>query len=162
MTITYSNAKATSSSHVSGFAYVASAVVFLVFPAVIIAIGFFSSQPTGTLISPLPSTQISESPTPTVSNNLPIIANDKDEVVASSSAENLSNSISNQAAFSPGTIQVEVKDQRITANSQILLVPKAGDSSTYFVVSKDTGKFVIGTDKADSTERVIDYQIVNP
>ncbi|HEX9007875.1 MAG TPA: hypothetical protein VF837_01280 [Patescibacteria group bacterium] len=138
-----------------------SATIFLFIPTSIVVLGYYSSQPTGNLISPLPQGVLSEiSPTPT--DNLPIIAAPNDASMSSISQTQQSNSSDHSVTLLANTPDVTVQNTTVTENSQILIVPKESDKSIYYVKSKASGSFVIATETPSNMDRVIDYQIVSP
>ncbi len=153
----------------------ASALFFI--PTTLIILGYYSSQPTGTLISPLPQGVLSEQPSPTPTaivpsvtpttapDNRPIIASDNSATTAASSnvTPNAdSNMVDKVATIDAGTTERIVKDSEVTADSQIYLSPRPGDKAIYSLGSKKTGQFTISVEGASDTIRYIDYHIVNP
>jgi len=94
----------------------------------LIILGYYSSQPTGTLISPIPQATLGEttpSVTPAISpQNQPIIASDN-PASQSATSEVIPVSGSNMtdkiATINPNTTEVTINDKEVTQNSQIYL-----------------------------------------
>jgi hypothetical protein len=164
--IEYSNAPASRhNSPLGGLAFAVSGLVFLIVPIALMVIGYYSGRPTGTLLSPLPQSILSEdTPTPTrpITENLPLIASDNTSTDSAVTTVSNSNSSDGTATLKAGATEVKIESNKINSNSQILIIPKSQDSSVYFVKSKDTDFFILGSDKASNQDRLIDYQIVNP
>lgn len=149
-------------------AIVITACALFFIPTTLIVLGYYSSQPTGTLISPLPQGVLSESPSVTpavVPENQPIIAADNtattaaDTEVAPVSGSNIVDKV---ATIDPETTEVVVKDKEVSESSQIYLSPRPGDKAVYSLKSKAAGEFTISVAEASDTLRYIDYSIVNP
>lgn len=157
-------------------AIVITACALFFIPTTLIVLGYYSSQPTGTLISPLPQTTLSQqsstpteevpSVTPTVApDNQPIIATDNPATEAATT--NISpipgsNIIDKEATIEPGAIESVVNDPDVSETSLIYLSPRPGDKALYSLRSKTTGQFTINVAEAADTLRYIDYHIVNP
>lgn len=152
----------------------ASALFFI--PTTLIILGYYSSQPTGTLVSPLPQTTLGQKTDPTPSpseitpaetstNNQPIIASDNpvsDSTDSELSANPGSNIIDKTATLPAGQSEIVIKDTSVTEASQIFLLPRAGDKNTYSLKSKQAGQFTIISGNQTDIVRYIDYSIVNP
>ncbi|HSV95188.1 MAG TPA: hypothetical protein VLH94_04445 [Spirochaetia bacterium] len=161
-------------------AIVITACALFFIPTTLIVLGYYSSQPTGTLISPLPQGTLSKQTTPTptqaqaivpsvtptiVPDNQPIIADANTATDAANtevaSAVN-SNIIDKTASIEANTKETIVKDAAVQENSQIYLSPRPGDKAIYSLRSKTAGQFTIVVSDASDTLRYIDYSIVNP
>jgi len=152
-------------------AIVITACALFFIPTTLIVLGYYSSQPTGTLISPLPEVTLSQTtPTPQVTptiapDNQPIIAADNaatkaaDTQVAPVSGSNITDKV---AVIEANTTENIIKDADVTEASQIYLSPRPGDKALYSLRSKATGKFTVVVAQASDTIRYIDYSIVNP
>ncbi len=149
-------------------AIVITACALFFIPTTLIVLGYYSSQPTGTLISPLPQGVLSETPAVTpaiVPENQPIIAADNtattaaDTEVAPVSGSNIVDKV---ATIDPEKTEVVVKDKEVSESSQIYLSPRPGDKAVYSLKSKAAGEFTIAVAEASDTLRYIDYSIVNP
>ena len=141
-------------------AVIASFILFLILPLAIALLSILASTPTGTLLSPLPQTVLSQEPAETA---LPIIASDtppstSPAVVAASQ----SNSSDHIATIPVKEKEIKIEDQKINTDTQVLIIPRKNDSSVYFVKSKGDGFFTLASDSISDTERSVDYQIVNP
>lgn len=158
-------------------AIVITACALFFIPTTLIVLGYYSSQPTGTLISPLPQGTLSEKPSPTptqviptvtptiVPDNQPIIAADNTASKAASaevgtiSGSNITDKV---ATIEPNTTETIVKDNFVADTSQVYLSPRPGDKATYSLRSKTMGQFIIAVGTASDTIRYIDYSVVNP
>jgi len=148
-----------------GIAFATSAAIFLFIPVSLILLGYYASQPTGTLLSPLPQTVISEETTPPVENAPtyePIIAADNLSTPSAIDTALETNSTDHTAVIPPNVTEIKIEDKQIDSNSQILIIPQTGDSSIYFVKSKGDGFFTLSVDSASTENRNIDYQVVTP
>ncbi len=168
MVIEYTNAQTHPHRSFAATFFVVSSIVFLFIPTSLIVLGYYSTQPTGNLISPLPQGVISQYPTPNLieennsTDNQPIIAADNSSTPSSITQSTSGNSTDHTATLLATTTEVTVTDENVKEYSQILIVPKADDKSIYFVKSKSDGSFVLSTDSASQSDRLVDYQIVNP
>lgn len=160
MTIEFTNATpAKSNSSLSTALLVLSCLFFFV-PVTLIVLGYYSSLPTGTLVSPIPQGVISNSPTQTASQ-VPVVASPETKD-ASSAATTLSNASQKTTSLAPSQTEIVVTDADILETSQIYLLNKDGDSSLYTVKTKSAGQFTLVTTTPSENVRSIDYQIVNP
>jgi hypothetical protein len=174
--IEFSNTIEPKNHSAMAMAIVITACALFFIPTTLIVLGYYSSQPTGTLISPLPEGTLSQkTPTPTsivpsvtptvVPDNPPLIATDK---TATSTANTEATSISGSnitdkvATISANTTETVVKDNFVVDTSQIYLSPRPGDKAIYSLRSKTMGQFIIAVNSASDTVRYIDYSIVNP
>lgn len=166
MVIEYSNAKVASHHSFVVTLFVVSATVFLFIPTTLIVLGYYSSQPTGNLISPLPQGIISQTPTVTPPTSSPssqlIVAADNQSTPSSVVSDTSGNSTDHSVILLATKTEVKVEDQSIKADSQILIIPKSDDKSIYFVKSKTDGSFILSTNDPSTFDRSVDYQIVNP
>lgn len=162
MLIEYSNLDSSRGPNPLGkVVFFASILVFLAIPASLIALGFFSNQPTGTLLSPLPQKVLSEEITPTpAQTNQPIIASDNNSTPSAVDTEQNSNSSDHTATLPAGQTELLIEDKNITTNTQILIIPGKNDSSVYFVKSKGKGFFILSADSSSQQNRTVDYQVV--
>lgn len=188
VTIEFTNAIEPRNHASISVAIVVAACAFFFIPTTLIVLGYYSSQPTGTLVSPLPQGVLSEqypTPTPTetvaavaeapvvapteapieVPSNAPIIAAPNDSTksantsVVPSSANNI---IDKVATIAVGVTEQLVENPDIKSSSQIYLAPRMNDKAIYSVKSKADGQFTITVDPASDTVRYVDYSIVNP
>lgn len=168
------------SASVGSIAFAISAIIFILIPVTLIVIGF-ASQPTGSLLSPLPKTVVSEKdqpPAPSVVTPVnsttaadietpsvatrpagPIIAADNTASPTAVDADLNSNSSDHTATISAGLTEIKVDDPEVTSDTPILITNNQGH---YYIKSKGDGSFVIGTDSPSDTNRTIDYQVVTP
>lgn len=176
MIIEYSNAIEPKNHSTMAMAIVITACAFFFIPTSLIILGYYSSQPTGTLVSPLPQGTLSQKPSPTptqvvpsvtpsiVPENQPIIASDNTATEAASKivSEPGSNINSKVATIEIGTKESTINDPAVNENSAIYLSPRPGDKGLYSLKSKAVGQFTIGVGDISDIVRYIDYHIVNP
>lgn len=165
MIIEYSNAKETKSHTRLSVAIVVASCAFFFIPTTLIVLGYLASQPTGTLISPLPQGTLSQNIPEISPASPPIIAAPSD--ATSSSPKDISpisgsNITDKVATISAGLLEVSITDPDIKLESQIYLSPRPGDSTIYSVKSKADGQMVIEVNKLSDLVRSVDYHIVNP
>ncbi|TRZ48507.1 hypothetical protein D4S03_09710 [bacterium] len=164
MIIEFSNTIEPKNHSAMAMAIVITACAFFFIPTTLIVLGYYASQPTGTLISPLPQGTLSERPTPTPDNQ-PIIAADN---TATNSANSEvapkpgSNIIDKVATINPGTTETVIKDPDVAETTAIYLSPRPGDKAIYSVRSKKIGEFTVAVGDTSDTVRYIDYHLVNP
>lgn len=173
MIIEYSNAKESRNYHRLSMAIVIVSAVFFFVPTTLIILGYLASQPTGTLISPLPQGTLSQnapssSPIqqPTTNNQeLPIIAAPSDASAASETDITPlagSNITDKTATISANLSEVVVTDIDIHPDSQIYLSPRPQDTTTYSVKNKSAGQMTIEVHPVSDIDRYVDYHLVNP
>lgn len=178
MIIEYSNAQEPRIHHSLSVAIVIASSAFFFIPTTLIILGYLSSQPTGSLISPLPQGTLSQnapSPSPTQATTLtpnvangevgPLIAapNDAtDSAVTDITPLSGSNIIDKTASISATLSEAVVTDPDIMPDSQIYLSPRPQDTATYSVKSKSTGQMTIEVNPVSDLDRYIDYHIVSP
>jgi hypothetical protein len=178
MIIEFSNAVSPKTHSAIGVAIVITACAFFFIPTTLIILGYYSSQPTGSLISPLPQGVLSDQPTPTpteaiaevvtptpIPQNQPIIAADNNATqAATANVAPLpgSNVKDKTASIQPGALETVVTDPEVSETSQIYLSPRPGDKTIYTLKSKGVGEFTISVDSASDALRYIDYHIVSP
>lgn len=149
-------------------AIVITACALFFIPTTLIVLGYYSSQPTGTLISPLPEVTLSQAtPTPQAPapENQPIIASDNTATEAANAEVAPvpgSNIIDKVAIIEPNTTESIITDDEVTEATQIYLSPRPGDKALYSLRSKKAGEFTIAVAGASDAIRYIDYSIVNP
>jgi hypothetical protein len=172
--IEFSNAVPPKGHSAISVAIVVASCAFFFIPTTLIILGYLSSQPTGSLISPLPQGILSQSPTPTVTtthqpitNNpeLPLIAAPNEATAPAQTnvvPEISGNATDKTASVSAGQVEASVSDPDIKATSQIYLTARPGDSSIYSVKTKQEGQMIISVNSTSDTVRYIDYHIVNP
>lgn len=176
MIIEYSNTKEPKNHARLSVVIVVASCAFFFVPTTLIILGYLASQPTGTLISPLPQGILSQnapSPSPTAeltseNQNLtstPLIAAPSDSTP--SSEANISpvagsNIIDKTASVSASLTEVTVTDPDIKLFSQIYLSPRPEDTAIYSVKSKADGQMVLVVNQASDIVRYIDYHIVSP
>ena len=186
MIIEFQNTIAPKNHSTMAVAIVITACAFFFVPTTLIILGYYASQPTGTLISPLPQGILSEVPsltppapiaesetpeiipsiTPTqVLDNQPIIAADNTATAAATAnvapvpGSNITDKV---ATIEPGTTETVVKDPDVTESTAIYLSPRPEDKAIYSVKSKGIGEFTIKVDGQSDIVRSIDYHLVNP
>jgi len=173
VTIEFTNAIEPRSHASISVAIVVAASAFFFIPTTLIVLGYYSSQPTGTLISPLPAGILSDQrqslpviSTPTVTpDNASIIAAPNDATISANTSitpEIKNNIIDHTATIPEGISEAIVTNPDIRATSQIYLSPKDSDKSVYSVKSKSEGQFIISSSTTSDVIRYIDYHIVNP
>ena len=166
-------------SNISVAIVVASCAFFFI-PTSLIVLGYLSSQPTGSLISPLPQGILSDvgtqrdTPTSTpapiqqpITNNseLPLIAAPQEAPISTQSSvlpESNSNITDKTATISAGLAEISVNDPEIKSTSQIYLTARPEDQAIYSVKSKQEGQMIISVNTISDVVRYIDYHIVNP
>lgn len=179
MIIEYSNAKEPKNHTSLSVAIVVASCAFFFIPTTLIILGYLASQPTGTLISPLPQGILSQSvspvgaihESPAVSTTTPLVQDPPliaapSDASASSPKEVISDPGSNitdkVATISAGLSEVLVTDPDIKAESQIYFSPRPQDSTVYSLKSKGDGHMTIGVNTTSDLVRYVDYHIVNP
>jgi len=168
VTIEFTNATPAKSQSTLSVALLVASCLFFFVPATLIVLGYYSSLPTGSLISPLPQGIISNSDKPegradvAESFTKPIIAAPDTTNDASSSANTQSNATQKSFILPAGQQEISISDPAVLENSQIYLISKEGDKSLYTVKSKTIGQFIVSANAATDTDRPIDYQTVNP
>ena len=173
VTIEFQNTIEPKNHSTMAMAIVITACALFFIPTTLIVLGYYSSQPTGTLISPLPEVTLSQnapasqpSITPTiVPDNQPIIAADNTATEAANAEVAPvpgSNIIDKVAIIEPNTTESIIKDDEVTEATQIYLSPRPGDKALYSLRSKKAGEFTIAVAGASDAIRYIDYSIVNP
>lgn len=178
--IEFTNAIAPRSHSSVSVAIVVAACAFFFIPTTLIVLGYYSSQPTGTLISPLPQGILSDessqkivSPTPAeiipeitpATIEAPIIAAPNESTEAANTTvtpESTSNITDHTATISAAVTEQTILNKDVKSTSQIYLSSKEGDKSIYSVKSKSDGQFIIAADTASDIDRYVDYHIVNP
>lgn len=167
MIIEYSNAKEPKNHARLSVVIVVASCAFFFIPTTLIILGYLASQPTGTLISPLPQGVISDvgaqrdAPVPTT----PLLAAPSDSTAsadANISPVAGSNITDKTASISAGLTQVTVTDPDIKSVSQIYLSPKPEDEAIYSVKSKSEGLMVIEVNTPSDVVRYVDYHLINP
>lgn len=170
MIIEFQNTIAPKNHSTMAVAIVVTTCAFFFVPTTLIILGYYASQPTGTLISPLPQGVLSEQTTPEttvtptqIPDNQPIIAAPATEAAATNVAPISDSNITDKVAtIEAGTTETVVKDPDITETSAIYLSPKPEDKAVYSVKSKTAGEFTIKVGDSSDIVRYIDYHIVNP
>lgn len=182
MIIEYSNAKEPKNHARLSVVIVVASCAFFFIPTTLIILGYLASQPTGSLISPLPQGVLSQitptplqqpittpEPVPTApiaeAITQPIIAAPNESTIsghANISQVAGSNIIDKTASVSAGLTEMIVPDADIKLASQVYLSPRPGDSAIYTIKSKTEGQMIITINPASDTLRYIDYHIVSP
>ena len=166
MVIEFSNTKNTPHRSLAAPFLVFLAALFFLFPITLILIGLYSQTPTGTLISPIPEAVLSQTPTltppVTQATNSALVAADQVATSSSLSTDTNTNSQETRVTLPANQSELIVTDARVTADSQIFLIPEASDKAIYFVKSKKVGEFTFASASVTANERSLDYQIVNP
>lgn len=157
MTIEFSNAKAEKSYSGITFAILFLSCAFFFIPTTLIVLGYYSSLPTGTLVSPLPQGIVSQQVAPQVT-----LATPEEKPEVTQQAETNSNLQTKSATLAATQTEVVVDDPDIKPTSQIFLSKKDGDDSIYTLKNKADGQMTIMSTSTSESERVIDYYLVNP
>lgn len=175
--IEFSNAVPPKGQSAVSVAIVIASCAFFFIPTTLIILGYLSSRPTGTLISPLPQGVLSDaqpvinsSPAPIVTvtpqpTQAPIIAAPNDATATAQTnmeASSSGNIIDKTATLPAGQTEITVQNPEIKPESQIYLSPRSGDKTIYTVKNKLTGQATISANGTSDTVRYIDYHIVNP
>jgi len=172
--IEFSNTIAPKNHSTMALAIVITASALFFIPTTLIILGYYTSQPTGSLISPLPQGTLSQvTPTPTgiiptatpEIDNQPVIAAPNEATQAANSDVapiSGSNIIDKVATIEANTVETTVNDKDVIENSQVYLSPRPDDKALYSLRSKTAGSFVIAVGDASDSARYIDYHIVNP
>lgn len=161
MTIEFTNATPSKQSSAVSNLLLGLSFVFLFAPITLIVLGYYSSLPTGTLVSPIPQGVLSTVPTPTPKQSDIVIANQATEV-STASASTQTNSQEKTVTITANTAEITVTDPAVLESSQIYLTNKEGDKSLYSVKSKTAGQFTVVSNSITSDDRQVDYHIVNP
>lgn len=161
MTIEFTNATPAKQSSTVSNLLLGLSFVFLFAPITLIVLGYYSSLPTGTLVSPIPQGVLSNVPTPSTTQPQAVIANQATET-ASASATTQTNSQEKSVTITANTAEITVTDPAVLESSQIYLTNKEGDKSLYSVKSKTVGQFVVVSNSISNQDRQVDYHIVNP
>lgn len=161
MTIEFTNATPAKQSSTVSNLLLGLSFVFLFAPITLIVLGYYSSLPTGTLVSPIPQGVLSTAPTPSLTQPQAVIANQATQV-STSSATTQTNSQEKSVTITENTAEITVTDQAVLESSQIYLTNKEGDKSLYSVKSKTVGQFVVVSNSISNQDRLVDYHIVNP
>ena len=162
MVIEFSNTKNTSHRSLAAPFLVFLAAIFFLFPVILVLVGIYSQNPTGTLISPIPEAVISQEPSLTPTINSALVAADQVATPSSILPVANSNSAEKHTTLPANQSEALVTDSEITEDSQIFLLPNSTDSAVYFVKSKQAGSFSYASTTVSATDRSLDYQIVNP
>lgn len=166
MVIEFSNIKNAPHRSLAAPFLVFLAVIFFLFPVILILVGIYSQAPTGTIISPIPEATLGQAPeltapvTQTTSSAL--VATDQVATPSSLSSSTNTNSLEKTITLPANQSEVTVFDPGVTENTQIFLLPQASDKAVYFVKSKKAGSFTFASTSVTATERSLDYQMVNP
>lgn len=172
MIIEYSNAKEPKNHVRLSVVIVVASCAFFFVPTTLIILGYLASQPTGTLISPLPQGTLSQNapaPSPTqepitTNQELPLIAAPSDSTASSDANISQvagSNITDKTATISANLSEVVVVDTDIHPDSQIYLSPRPQDTATYSVKNKSAGQMTIEVHPISDLDRYIDYHLVS-
>ena len=167
MTIEFSTARPEKNYSGASVALLVLSCAFFFIPTTLIVLGYYSTLPTGNLISPLPQGVISNSPStnydlPNHQTTKTIIAAPEEKPLATQSATANSNLTTKFATLVANQTEVVVDDLDILPTSQIYLSNRENDKSIYTVKSKSAGQMIILSTSSSDTERTVDYHIVNP
>ncbi|OGD83479.1 hypothetical protein A2572_00225 [Candidatus Collierbacteria bacterium RIFOXYD1_FULL_40_9] len=160
MTIEFTNATPAKQSSLISNLLLGLSFVFLFAPITLIVLGYYTSLPTGTLVSPIPQGVLSTVPTPSPKQDV-VIANQATEI-SSASATTQTNSQEKTVTIVANTAELTVTDPAVLESSQIYLTNKEGDKSLYSIKSKSVGQFVVVSNSVSNQDRLVDYHIVNP
>lgn len=120
-------------------------------------------EPTGSLLSPLPTGEVATTITPSVeASSSPIIAapNETDSTASGKSAS-AANADKTFVTLPAGTNELVVNDKTVTTSSYIYIVPISATNDPVSVKTKGEGYFIIKTAKAASSDLLLDYYVVN-
>lgn len=121
-------------------------------------------KPTGSLLSPLPQGEISETtPVPTADpSSLPIVAG-ANEVAAtdSSKTDTAANANRKLITLPTGMNELVVNDKEVSQNSYIYLTPISATNNPVYIKTKGEGYFTIATNKAPTADLLLEYYVVN-
>ena len=159
MTIEFSNAQPAKTQSTLSITLLVLSCLFFFIPATLVVLGYYSSLPTGTLISPLPQGVLTTLPPQEVAET-PIIASPELENPSTISAEPVSNATQKSALLPANQLETTVTDPEILENSQIYLINKTDDKSLYTIKSKSSGQFVLTTNTPSEIDRTLEYQVV--
>lgn len=165
MTIEFSNAQPAKTQSTLSITLLVLSCLFFFIPATLVVLGYYSSLPTGTLISPLPQGVLGANPSPPPPQEVtavPVIASPEIESPASASGSAESNATQKSALLPANQLETTVTDPEILENSQIYLINKTDDKSLYTIKSKSSGQFVLTTNTPSETDRTLEYQVINP
>lgn len=159
MTIEFTNATPAKRQSNLSLALLVVSCLFFFIPATLVVLGYYSSLPTGTLVSPLPQGVLTSTP-PQKTATAPVVATPQEQVATPSTTIE-SNAAEKTALLPAKQSEIIIQDAEVLETSQIYLINKEGDKSLYSVKSKSLGQFVISSNSLSETDRLIDYQIVN-
>lgn len=166
MTIEFCNARPEKNYSGASVALLVLSCAFFFIPTTLIVLGYYSTLPTGTLISPLPAGIISNSSSnydlPNHPATQPILATPIESPTATQSTTVNSNLTTKSATLLSNQTEVIVTDPDILPTSQIYLSNRNEDKSIYTVKNKSAGQMIIMSTSTTDTERTVDYHIVNP
>jgi hypothetical protein len=160
VTIEFTNATPAKSQSNLSMALLVVSCLFFFIPATLIVLGYYSSLPTGSLVSPLPKGVMS-STAPISQSEKPIIAAPEAPTL-SNTAQSASNATQKSVTLQALQSEITVTDPGILEASQIYLQNREGDKSLYALKSKSIGQFILVSTSISDTDRTVDYQIVNP
>ena len=161
MTIEFTNATPAKQTSTLSNVLLGLSFVFLFAPITLIVLGYYSSLPTGTLVSPIPQGVLSTVPTPTAKQSDIVIANQATEI-STASATTQTNSQEKTIILKANTAEIAINDSAVLESSQVYLTNKEGDKSLYSIKSKSAGQFTVVSNSIASDDRQVDYHIVNP
>lgn len=122
-------------------------------------------KPTGSLLSPIPSGEVAETLIPTTTPEFavesPIIAAPEESSTNSGEAKSAANAPKTMITLPAGKNEIVVRDEAVTADSYIYIVPISQTNDPVYVKTKDEGYFIIRTNKASDADLLLDYYIVN-
>lgn len=162
MTIEFTNATPAKQSSTVSNLLLGLSFVFLFAPITLIVLGYYSSLPTGTLISPIPQGVLSTVPTTPIQKQSDVVIANQATQTSSASANTQTNSQEKSITIAVNTQETTVTDPAVLESSQIYLTNKEGDKSLYSVKSKSAGQFTIVSNSVSNQDRLVDYHIVNP
>ena len=164
MTIEFSNAQPAKTQSTLSITLLVLSCLFFFIPATLVVLGYYSSLPTGSLISPLPQGVLGANPSPPPQEvtAVPVIALPEIESPASASGSTASNATQKSALLPANQLETTVTDPEILENSQIYLINKTDDKSLYTIKSKSSGQFVLTTNTPSEIDRTLEYQVINP
>ena len=161
MTIEFTNATPAKQTSTLSNVLLGLSFVFLFAPITLIVLGYYSSLPTGTLVSPIPQGVLSTAPAPVAKQSDIVIANQATEI-STASATTQTNSQEKTITLIANTAEITINDSAVLESSQVYLTNKEGDKSLYSIKSKSAGQFTVVSNSIASDDRQVDYHIVNP
>lgn len=96
-----------------------------------------------------------------LASNVTIASGATTSASPSASSASGGNASQGQVILPANQTELKVTNPKIKDSTYIYLVPTTNSTSILFVKSKDTGSFILSTTAAQSTDRTIDYYLIN-